>query len=118
MFKRLIRVSMYKGKLRLGVITIMANKATGAGIGSGNLSSTKKGRPPKPKEVEGEGLVDAGKELVKKRKNTSSPVIGDNGLKVKPGDNAQYLRQGLEVMNLPPINHANDEEVIGRIDEY
>ena len=75
----------------------------------------KRGRPPKPKEVEGENILDAGKNLVKQR---NSPVIGDNGLYVKPGDNSQFLNHGLAIMNLPPINLENAEEIEGRINEY
>jgi len=75
----------------------------------------KRGRPPKPEEVEGENILDAGKELVKRR---NSPVIGDNGLYVKPGDNSLFLNHGLAVMNLPPINLENAEEIERRINEY
>lgn len=79
----------------------------------------KRGRPQKPKEVEGDSLMDAGTEIVKKKSGSGNPaLVGDKAMQVNPGDNAQYLGQGLEVMKLPSINHANDEEVIERIDEY
>jgi hypothetical protein len=79
----------------------------------------KKGRPPKPKELEADTVEQVGEKIAKsKARDRNSPVIGNNGLKTKPGDNAQYLGQGLEVMALPPINHANDEEVASRIEEY
>ena len=56
-----------------------------------NNASAKRGRPPKPKEVEGDNVMDAGKEIVKsKARGKNSPVIGDNGVHTKPGDNTRY----------------------------
>jgi hypothetical protein len=80
---------------------------------------TKRGRPPKPKEIEGDSLVDAGKEIVKRKPGAGNPaLVGDKAMETKPGDNAQYLGQGLEVMNLPPINFSKDQEIEDRINEY
>ncbi len=79
----------------------------------------KKGRPPKPKELEADTVEQVGEKIAKsKARDRNSPVIGDNGLKTKPGDNAQYLGQGLEVMALPPIDLTKDHEIQDRINEY
>ena len=84
-----------------------------------NTTPAKRGRPPKPKEVEGDNLMDAGREIVKKKSGSGNPaLVGDKAMQVNPGDNAQYLGQGLEVMNLPPINFAKDQEIEDRINEY
>jgi hypothetical protein len=79
----------------------------------------KQGRPAKPKKIEGDNLMDAGTEIVKKKSGSGNPaLVGDKAMQTEPGDNARYLEQGLEVARLPDINLANDEEVIARIDEY
>ena len=42
--------------------------------------------------------------IKKKPRGGNSPVIGNNGLMVNPGDNTMYLQQSLELMNLPTID--------------
>lgn len=83
-----------------------------------NKTPAKRGRPPKPKEVEADNVVDAGAEIAKSKGRGNPALVGDKAMETKPGDNAQYLGQGLEVMNLPPINRANDKEIEDRINEY
>ena len=45
----------------------------------------------------------------------NSPVIGNNGLDLDPGDNTKYLKQSLELMNLSTIDLHNSVEVQERL---
>ena len=54
----------------------------------------------------------------KKPRGGNSPVIGMNGYDLEPGDNTLYLRQSLELMNLPTINLHDIVAVQERIDEF
>ena len=54
----------------------------------------------------------------KKPRGGNSPVIGDNGLMVNPGDNTMYLHQSLELMNLPTIDLHDTVAVQERINEF
>lgn len=56
--------------------------------------------------------------LKKKPRGGNSPVIGDNGLMVNPGDNTMYLKQSLELMNLPTIDLHDVVAVQERINEF
>ena len=77
----------------------------------------KRGRPPKPKEVEAENIENAGEQIVKqRRKRTDLENFGAD--KVNPGDNARYLRDALVGYNLPPIDIADPKQVENRIQEY
>ena len=55
-----------------------------------------------------------------KRKPTgrNSPVIGDNGLNLDPGDNTKYLGVQMELFNMPNIDLNNPEEVLSRLNEF
>ena len=59
-------------------------------------------------------------EVVKKkpRGGKNSPVIGDNGLQVAPGDNTKYLNLGMKLFNLPPIDLKDSEQVNNRLMEF
>lgn len=60
-----------------------------------------------------------GVQMIKKKpRGGNSPVIGDNGLMVNPGDNTMYLHQSLELMNLPTIDLHDVVAVQERIDEF
>jgi hypothetical protein len=62
---------------------------------------------------------DVVKEVVKKpRGGKNSPVIGDNGLQVAPGDNTKYLALGMRLFNLPPIDLNDPEQVNERLNEF
>ena len=63
---------------------------------------------------------DVVKEIVKKPRGVgkNSPVIGDNGLQLEPGDNTKYLALGRELFNLPTINLKDPEQVRYRLDEF
>ena len=54
----------------------------------------------------------------KKPRGGNSPVIGMNGYDLEPGDNTLYLRQSLELMNLPTIDLHDIVAVQERIDEF
>ena len=63
--------------------------------------------------------VDVVEEIVKKpRGGKNSPVIGNNGLQVEPGDNTKYLMLGRELFNLPSIDLKDPEQVSNRLDEF
>jgi hypothetical protein len=60
-------------------------------------------------------------EVVNKKKprgHKNSPVIGDNGLNLEPGDNTKYLALGRELFNLPTIDLKDPEQVKYRLDEF
>ena len=60
-----------------------------------------------------------GAQVIKKKpRGGNSPVIGDNGLMVNPGDNTMYLQQSLELMNLPTIDLHDIMAVQERINEF
>ena len=48
----------------------------------------------------------------------NSPVIGENGYMVEPGDHAKFTQANLELMKLPDIDIRNPDQVNARIDEY
>lgn len=54
----------------------------------------------------------------KPRGGTNSPVIGDNGLQVEPGDNARYLGIGMQLMKLPKIDLHDADAVDARLEEF
>lgn len=62
---------------------------------------------------------DVVEQIVKKpRGGKKSPVIGDNGLQVEPGDNAKYLVVSMKLMELPDIDLKDVEQVKARLFEY
>lgn len=85
-----------------------------------NKTPAKRGRPPKPKQVKGENLMDAGTEIIKKRPHESSPVIGDNMFLVEGDEKRQLisrlLKETLATYDLPKVK--NDEELKQRIADY
>lgn len=54
----------------------------------------------------------------RKSNGKNSPVIGDNGLMVEPGDNTKYLSLGMELFKLPPIDLREPEQVEKRLGEF
>lgn len=58
------------------------------------------------------------KPVKRKSNGKNSPVIGDNGLMVEPGDNTKYLTLGMELFNLPAIDLREPEQVSNRLNEY
>jgi hypothetical protein len=54
----------------------------------------------------------------RKSNGKNSPVIGDNGLMVEPGDNTKYLSLGMELFKLPPIDLKEPQQVIDRLHEF
>ena len=53
-----------------------------------------------------------------KPRGGNSPVIGDNGIQTKPGDNSKYLNFSLAVSSMPPIDNTDTEQLTTRINEY
>ena len=56
--------------------------------------------------------------IKKKPRGGNSPVIGNNGLMVNPGDNTMYLQQSLELMNLSTIDLHDPVAVQERLNEF
>lgn len=58
----------------------------------------------------------------KKRKGKprggNSPVIGNNGLMVEPGDNARFMTVNMALFNMEDIDLNNVEEVRQRLNDY
>lgn len=82
-----------------------------------NPSPTKRGRPPKPKEVEADNIEKAGEEVVKQKRNRPDlEKFGEEN--TKPGDNARYLRYAMVSLSLPPIDISDPAQVESRIMEY
>lgn len=63
--------------------------------------------------------VEVVEQIVKNRGGgKNSPVIGNNGLQVEPGDNSKYLTVSMALMNLPEIDLHDVEQVNNRLTEY
>lgn len=54
----------------------------------------------------------------RKSNGKNSPVIGDNGLMLEPGDNTKYLSLGMELFRLPAIDLKEPEQVENRLNEF
>jgi hypothetical protein len=64
---------------------------------------------------------DSQNETVVKRKPRNpkgSPLMGDNGLTLEPGDNSKYLNIGMRLMKLPSIDVKDADAVNSRLDEF
>lgn len=80
-----------------------------AGIGgdaSGKELATMEQKETKPKKRKG------------KPRGGNSPVIGNNGLMLEPGDNTKYLSLNMELFNMPDIDLHSVEEVQQRLNDY
>lgn len=58
------------------------------------------------------------KPVKRKSNGKNSPVIGDNGLNVEPGDNTKYLGVSMQLMKLPDIDLHDTKQVEKRLEEY
>ena len=58
------------------------------------------------------------KPVKRKSNGKNSPVIGDNGLMVEPGDNAKYIQNAMQLGALPKIDLTDPVAVEERINEY
>ena len=67
-------------------------------------------------------LAEQAVEVVQVKKHSgggkNSPVIGENGYMLEPGDNTKFTMIGLELMRLPKIDIRNIDEVNQRLDDY
>lgn len=76
------------------------------------------------KETVGEAKQTVPKASKKEKKKKmkprggNSPMIGNNGLQLEPGDNQKYLAISMQLMKLPKINLKDEEAVKNRLDEY
>ena len=77
----------------------------------------KRGRPPKPKEVQADTAEQAGEQIAKRTRNR--PDLANYGAEnAKPGDNSRYLRMARASLSLPPIDISDPEQVSRRIGDY
>lgn len=53
-----------------------------------------------------------------KPRGANSPVIGNNGLMVEPGDNAKFLSVNMALFDMPNIDMNDVKAVQARLDEY
>ena len=53
-----------------------------------------------------------------KPRGGNSPVIGENGYKLEPGDNTKFTMVSLRLMQMEPIDLHSLDEVNQRLDEY
>ena len=58
------------------------------------------------------------KPIKRKSNGKNSPVIGDNGLMVEPGDNAKYIHNAMQLSTLPKIDLRDSDAVENRIQEF
>ena len=64
--------------------------------------------------------MDDNKPVKKKGKprGGNSPMIGDHGLMVEPGDNAKYIKNAMQLSMLPKIDLRDSDAVENRIQEF
>ena len=79
------------------------------GINIANKKDSKDNKPVKKKPNGNKGKPGHGK---------NSPVIGDNGLMLEPGDNSKYLGVSLQLMNMPKIDMNDSYAVAIRLNEF
>ena len=63
-------------------------------------------------------MADEKKPVKRKSNGKNSPVIGDNGLMVEPGDNAKYIKNAMQLSVLPKIDLRDSDAVEDRIQEF
>lgn len=56
--------------------------------------------------------------IKKKPRGGNSPVIGDNGLMLKKGDNAKIMSINIALFNMQDIDMTDAQAVTGRLGEY
>ena len=78
----------------------------------------KRGRPPKPKEVQADTAEQAGEQIAQTKRKGNNPKANFMQENVKKGDNARYLRMARAAVALPPIDIADPEQVSNRIRMY
>lgn len=53
-----------------------------------------------------------------KPRGGNSPMIGDNGLNLEPGDNAKYIKNAMQLSMLPKIDLRDSDAVENRIQAF
>lgn len=61
---------------------------------------------------------DETKPVKRKSNGKNSPVIGDNGLMVEPGDNAKYIKNAMALASLPKVDLQDPDAVAERIEKF
>lgn len=56
--------------------------------------------------------------IKKKPRGGNSPVIGDNGLNLSPGDNTKILEVNIALLNFPDIDMKDVKQVKQRLNDY
>lgn len=54
----------------------------------------------------------------KKPRGGNSPMIGENGLNLEPGDNTKYLGVSMQLMQMEKVNLHDIQAVVDRLNEY
>lgn len=67
--------------------------------------------------MDNQDLATTGKRKMKPR-GGNSPMIGDNGLDLEPGDNTKFITFNLQVSAMPKIDMTDGEQVTERIADY
>ena len=83
-----------------------------------NNMPARKGRPPKPKEVEGDNIEQAGEQIVKAKRKGNNQKENFGEEYVQKGDNARYLRHAMQTLDLPAIDISDEKQVEERIQWY
>lgn len=63
-------------------------------------------------------MAEEKKPTKRKSNGKNSPVIGDNGLMVEPGDNAKYIKNAMTLASLPKIDLQDPDAVAERIEKF
>lgn len=66
-------------------------------------------------------ITEVEEQPVKKKmkpRGGNSPVIGDNGLMTKPGDNTKYITVSMQLMKLPNIDLCDVKQVDERLEVF
>ena len=94
----------------------MANEIVKTKSQSGNSSTAKDKGAVGAKKAVKKADDKTVKDIVKKKpRGGNSPMIGDNGLILEPGDNAKYLKVSMQLMQLPNIDLKDPKQVNERL---
>lgn len=78
----------------------------------------RRGRPPKPKEVEANSVDQVAEQITQVKRKGNNKQENFMQEHVKKGDNARYLRMSRAAANLPAIDIADPKQVADRINMY
>ena len=78
----------------------------------------KRGRPPKPKEVEADTAMEAGEQIAKAKRPGNNKQLNFGQENVKPGDNAKYTAFSWALVNMDRVDLTNEQEVYERVNYF